>query len=437
MKLKLNPLIFLSFLLLPEILPAQDLAYARRIINDLAAPGMNGRGYIKKGNFKAVKYISKEFKLMSLENYTRNYLQPFSVSVNTYPGAMELRLNDQILIPGKDWLVSPETPTSKGTYETYLIKYSDLAYSENWLKVLGESSGKFIIIDKTLPDADILKKEDEDRISEILRFMIMHPEYPAAGTILCINDKLSWKGSTVEGSKPFFIINTDIKPSDIRSVTFNIKSVFYQSYQTNNIIGILPGKLYPDSFIVFTAHYDHLGTMGKGIFFPGANDNASGIAMLLKLARYYSDKANQPDYSMAFIAMGAEELGLLGSTYYADNPVFPLDQISFLINIDLAGNGEDGITVVNGTVYNRQFALIKKINESNKYLTQVKARNEACNSDHCPFYKKKVPCFFIYTMGGSTAYHDIYDTADSLPLTVFGNYFNLLKSFTDSLQVNY
>ncbi len=73
--------------------------------------------------------------------------------------------------------------------------------------------------------------------------------------------------------------------------------------------------------------------------------------MLLNLAQYYGLTENRPDYSMAFIALGAEELGILGANYYTDNPVFPLNQISFLINIDLAGNGEDGITVVNGTVY--------------------------------------------------------------------------------------
>ncbi len=350
---------------------------------------------------------------------------------------MQLQLNDRLLKPGKDYLISPESPTSRGNFDTYLIRYSDLVFGENWLKILGESTGKFIVIDKTLPDVDILKKEDEERINEIFKFMKMHPEYPAAGTVLCINDKLSWKGSTVEGSKPFFIINTDINPSEIKSVSFTAKNVYYQSYLTNNLIGMIPGKVHPDSFIVFTAHYDHLGLMGAETIFPGANDNASGVSMLLNLAQYYTRDENRPDYSIAFIALGAEELGILGANFYADNPVFPLKQISFLINIDLAGNGEDGITVVNGSVYKSKFELLKKINDTQQFLSQVKARNEACNSDHCPFYKKGVPCFFLYTMGGSTAYHDIYDTADSLPLTMFENYFNLLKSFTDSLQIIY
>lgn len=435
MKIKRNLLILSPLFFLLQSFFAQDIDYARRIIYDLSSPSMYGRGYVKKGDFKAAKYISKEFKSISLESYSKKYFQPFSISVNTFPGIMQLHINDRLLVPGKDYLISPEASSAKGNFDVYAIRYSDLIYGEKWLKILGESSGKFVIIDKTLPDVDILKKEDEERINEIFKFMKMHSEYPAAGTILCVNEKLSWKGSTVEGFKPFFIVNTDINPSEIKSVGINTKNVFYQSYQTHNLIGMLPGKLYPDSFIVFTAHYDHLGLMGKETVFPGANDNASGVAMLLNLAQYYAKDDNRPDYSMAFIALGSEELGILGANYYTDNPVFPLNQISFLINIDLAANGEDGITVVNGTVYNSKFELLKKINDDHQFLPQVKARNEACNSDHCAFHKKGVKCFFIYTMGGSTAYHDIYDTADSLPLTMFENYFNLLKSFSDRLQV--
>jgi len=249
------------------------------------------------------------------------------------------------------------------------------------------------------------------------------------------HDKLTWGSSTSIGSRPFFILNTGNDLSVIESVEIEIESTFYQSYLTHNLIGMLPGKLYPDSFIVFTAHYDHLGCMGTETCFPGANDNASGTAMLLSLARYYALEDNSPDYSLAFIALGAEELGLLGADFYTENPVFPLEQILFLINIDLAGNGEEGITVVNGSVYPAEFELLKNINETNYFLPQVKTRGSACNSDHCKFYEKSVPCFFIYTMGGSTAYHDIYDTPGSLPLTMFENYFLLLKSFTDSLQV--
>lgn len=427
----------ICFLLCFHLLPAQDVDYARRIIHDLASPGMDGRGYVKNGDARAARYISREYKLIGLEKYTRKYFQPFQISVNTFPGEIRLLLNSQLMVPGKDYLVGPESPSAKGKFNTYTIRYSDLSYGNNWLQILGESTGKFLIINKTLPDVEIHKKEDEERIYELLRFMKMHPEYPASGTIICTNDKLTWGGSISLGSKPFLIINSNTDPSDIESVEIEIESTFYQSYRTQNLIGILPGKLYPDSFIVFTAHYDHLGCMGEKTCFPGANDNASGTAMLLNLARYYAIGDNNPDYSLAFIALGAEELGLLGAEFFTKNPLFPLAQISFLINIDLAGNGEEGITVVNGSVYNDKFELLKKINDTNKFLPQVKTRGPACNSDHCKFYEKGVPCFFIYTMGGSPAYHDIYDTPESLPLTMFENYFMLLKSFTDSLQVIY
>ena len=428
---------FICFLFFFYSISAQDIDYAHRIIRDLASPGMYGRGYIKKGEYKAARYISREFKSIGLDNITRKYLQPFHISVNTFPGTVQLYLNNQLMIPGKDYLVSPESPSVKGKFNSYYVKYNDLLYSEHWLKIIGESSGKFVIIDKTLPDVEILKKEDEARISEIFLFMKMHTEYPAAGNILITDEKLTWKGSTAQGSKPFIILNSGLAPADIESVEISISNTFYSSYRTHNLIGYLPGKVYPDSFIVFTAHYDHLGCMGKKTCFPGANDNASGVAMLLNLARYYSMEENNPDYSIAFLAMGAEELGLLGAEYYTENPLFPLDQISFLINIDLAGNGEEGITVVNGSVYTGKFELLKRINEANQFLPQVKTRGAACNSDHCKFHGKGVPCFFIYTMGGSTAYHDIYDTPDSLPLTMFENYFLLLKSFTDSLQIIY
>jgi len=437
MSVKKNSILIILFLFFCHLLPAQDVEYARRIIYDLASPRMYGRGYIKKGEYKAAKYISKEFKSIGLMNYTRRYLQPFYISVNTFPGTVQLYLYNNLMIPGKDYLVSPESPSATGKSDSYPVTYSDLSYGENWLKILGESAGKFVIIDKTLPDVEILKKEDHERISELLRFMKMHPEYPASGTLLFTNDKLTWGGSTEEGSKPFLILNTDANPSDVESVEIKIENIFYSSYRTNNLIGYLPGQVYPDSFIIFTAHYDHLGCMGKETCFPGANDNASGVAMLLNLAKYYSMEENNPDYSIAFLALGAEELGLLGAEYYTENPLFPLDHISFLINIDLAGNGEEGITVVNGSVYTGRFDLLKRINEANQFLPHVKSRGAACNSDHCKFHEKGVPCFFIYTMGGSTAYHDIYDTPESLPLTMFENYFMLLKSFTDSLQVIY
>jgi Zn-dependent M28 family amino/carboxypeptidase len=153
--------------------------------------------------------------------------------------------------------------------------------------------------------------------------------------------------------------------------------------------------------------------------------------MLLNLARHYSKES--PRYTVVFIAFAAEEIGLIGSNYFTSHPTFPLGKIKFLINFDLAGTGDDGIQVVNGKVYQQKFDELVRINKDNNLLKQIKIRGEACNSDHCIFHSKGVPCFYIYTLGGIQAYHDIYDRAETLPLTDYQDYFSLITKFIDTL----
>jgi Zn-dependent M28 family amino/carboxypeptidase len=87
--------------------------------------------------------------------------------------------------------------------------------------------------------------------------------------------------------------------------------------------------------------------MGEDTYFPGANDNASGISLLMNLAKYYA--ANPQEYSIGFICFAGEEAGLVGSHYFTENPLVSLKKVRFLLNTDLAGTGEEGITVVNVT----------------------------------------------------------------------------------------
>ena len=171
--------------------------------------------------------------------------------------------------------------------------------------------------------------------------------------------------------------------------------------------------------------------MGRDTYFPGANDNASGISVLLNLEKYYANR--KPEYTLVFIAFGAEELGLKGSEYYVTNPIFQLDKIKFLMNFDIAGTGDDGIRVVNGSVYPEQFEQLQQINERQGLLKEVKVRGEACNSDHCPFHNHGVPSFYIYTLGGIQAYHDVHDQPETLPLTEFEDLFRLVVEFVGSL----
>jgi hypothetical protein len=96
------------------------------------------------------------------------------------------------------------------------------------------------------------------------------------------------------------------------------------------------------------------------------------------------------------------------------------------LNLDLNGTGDDGIMVVNGKIHEKEFAALQRLNNQKQYFNLVKSRGKAANSDHYPFSEKGIKAFFIYTMGGTTAYHDVNDTAKNLPLTRFPELFRLL-----------
>jgi hypothetical protein len=422
-------LIILIIFLYGFQLYAQSLAYAREIVNTLSSTEYKGRGYTGKADLKSAEYIRNEFKKQGIQSLENNYFQHFYLNVNTFPGTIEVKLEDNILFPGIDYLVDPSSPTVKGKYEVVRLKRADLVSPGFLYSIIDSIEGRAVLIDER--DTLKLNREDEELVNKLIHSIKYNPELKNSLTIILTNKKLTWHISTEQSSKPVITLKSVETDTKISEIKVNIKASFKKNYQTRNVIGMIRGTLSPDSFIVVTAHYDHLGVMGEKTIFPGANDNASGIAMLLNLSKYYA--ANPPEYSMVFLALSAEEAGLLGAQHFMKYPLFPTNKIRFLVNFDLAGTGDDGIKVVNATVFKKEFEQLLQINEEHNYLPSVQPRGEACISDHCIFYMNNVPCFYIYTLGGINAYHDIYDKPETLPLTEFTDYFNLMISFFNNL----
>jgi aminopeptidase YwaD len=376
--------IILSFtcLFFATISNAQDSTYTRKILNSLTAKAVWGRGYTKDGMKKASVFLAKEYKNIGLSPMFENYNQEFSFPVNTFPGKMNLTLNGINLSPGKDFLIKNDSPGIN--FKGELQQNDSVNYSANEdLKV-------------------VLKK------------------------------KLTWSVATEIIDNTILEIRKDVIKEPLKTIDVDIENKFIEEFKAYNIAGLVKGTKYPDSIIFFTAHYDHLGGMGAKTFFPGANDNAAGVATLLSLAKYYS-KNPQP-YSIGFICFAAEEAGILGSRFYTENPASPLSKIKFLLNLDLVGTGEAGMTVVNATVYPNEFKLLNKINDEQKLIIKINSRGKAANSDHYFFTEKGVPAFFIYTQGGPNAYHDIYDEAKNLPLTEYKDLFKLIVDFNKELM---
>lgn len=419
---------FLLWLISSLSVTGQSLEYAKKVVEDLSSPKFRGRGYVGKGVDQAAGYIKKQYNKIGLKPFNGRYDQPFQITVNTFPSTMKLQIDGTELIPGKEYLIHPSSRSLKGEYAVHIINKEDL-FDDQLLKSHMElSAGKVLVIDGSnfTGDQDQIRKANE-----IIASLRNTSQSPFAAIMIYSKDKLTWGFARTQASKTTFIVKKELDVRNIKKVKINVQAKMV-NYKTENVIGYIEGKEKPDSFLVVVAHYDHLGKMGSKTYFPGANDNASGVAMLLNLATYYA--ANPPKYSMAFMAFSAEEVGILGARHYVDHPLFDLGKIKFLINTDMAGTGEEGVMVVNGSVHQDQFDLLSKINNDKGYVQSVKIRGAACNSDHCPFHERGVRGFFIYTIGG-TAYHDLDDRYETLPFAAFENYSRLLIDFFDRMSI--
>lgn len=421
--------IFIIFFASSSIqLSAQVYDYAREVVNTLASDEYKGRGYVENGDKLAADYIRNEFKKFGLKSFSNDYYQVFETAVNTFPTSIKILVNGKSLIAGKDFLIEPGSGSLNGSFEVLEMSPEDMLTDQGFISKLQQSVGKFIVVNPY--DQSGFSSEENQRINSVIGFLKYDERNPASGLIQIKNEKLTWSGSTQTFSKPTITISSESISSPVESFEIDLANEFIENYRTQNVTGYVEGTS-SDSTVVFIAHYDHLGMLGSDAIFNGANDNASGTAMLLSLAKHYSQ--NQPEYNTVFIAFGAEELGLIGSKYFTENPLFDLSSIKFLINFDLAGTGDEGIQVVNGSVYKDKFDLLTSINKENSLVPEVKIRGEACNSDHCMFDQKDVPGFYIYTLGGIKAYHDVYDRPETLPLTEFEDYFSLIIEFVNQL----
>jgi Zn-dependent M28 family amino/carboxypeptidase len=182
---------------------------------------------------------------------------------------------------------------------------------------------------------------------------------------------------------------------DLRA-DIRVRSTIRES-DSHNVVALVPGARHPDEYVIFTAHWDHLGRDGDEIF-NGAVDNASGTAGLLLLAEAYAKLDPPPERSMMFLAVTAEEQGLLGSEYYALHPVVPLEQTVAVINVDVLnfiGPTRD-ITVV-GYGLSELDAFVDAAAAAHGRAVMPDQRPEAgvfYRSDHFNFAKQGVPALY-------------------------------------------
>ena len=414
------PKLLFGFFLILTISTYGQLTEVRRVTQVLCSPEMHGRGYVQKGDSLASVFIANEFQRLGLKPLKGSWFQEFSHNVNTFPGAMELSIGDRKLKPGVDFIVDPASSGAKTTLKPKRIPVElalnpDLLVPELRSLIQGKEFNA-VVLDFAGLSADTLKKVRG--LAEELAGLIP--------VIEITSEKFTWSVSDRQLKYPLIRLKAG-NWEEGQAIHADIFALRVENYRSRNVVAYLPAKRRSKRTIVYTAHYDHLGRMGADTYFPGANDNASGTAMLISMAKYF--KENPQDYNVLFIAFAGEEAGLLGSKYFVENPLYKLKKISFLLNLDIMGSGEEGVTVVNATLFEKEFNLLKEINAEKNLLAQVKSRGPAANSDHYWFTQKGVPAFFIYTMGPNKHYHDIYDTYEELSFQEYEDITTLLVEF--------
>lgn len=415
------------FLLLIQALFAQ-LEEAKRITHHLCSKELHGRGYVNHGDSIAARFLEQEFSKIGLQVIQghESYFQSFAHKIVRFPGEMSVVLNNDTLVPGIDFMVDPNSGSSNEAWNYRILTIDELFDVELKNRFLDSKRKIAANINSCIIDIRQIKG---DSLKKLHREII--PTLAQQLHVLVITDE---KFTFSVGNEPFsysLVYVKGYKYKDVSSIKTNIQSRFKENYLSSNVIGTIPALKKTKKTIVITAHYDHLGKMGKNTYFPGANDNASGVAMLLELARYYTK--NPTKYNLVFIAFAGEEAGLVGSSYFVQYPWIKLEDIHFLLNLDIMGSGEEGITVVNATKHPESFQKLVDINTQEKYVPLVKSRGPAANSDHYWFSERGVPAFFIYTMGPNKNYHDIFDTYENLSFSKFIPISELLKKFIGGL----
>ena len=400
-------------------LNAQDLAHYKNIIKELSSKRYQGRGYADDGANKAGKWIAKEFARVGADEVV---CQPFTLNINTFPNDMEISVDGNRLTPGVDFTLREFNPGIEGEFKLYYVDMENYNAEKMFADLASEEyNGAFVVCDFmfSFQHSDDFKK------------LQSKADCSNAGLIYTWETPLKFYKAygEVVREKPIIWVTPDF-PTDAKHIKLDIDNEFLTDYECFNVIAKVEGRRH-DSCYVFTAHYDHLGKLGKKTFYPGAHDNVSGTAAIITLAAYYAQ--NTPEYDIYFIAFSGEDANLRGSEWYANHPTVPLDQIRYLINLDMIADNNPAIYCEVSNEGMAGFSLYEDINAEKGYFEKLDKQQLADNSDHYPFAKRGVPCIFFMNEGGDAFkyYHTIYDTWANCIFSSYEPTFRLLTDFIE------
>lgn len=412
-------------------LSGQDSNWVRTRVARLSSAEFYGRGNCYDGEQKAADYIRSELLNLQAIPLGESGYQKYSFKSHKMEGAVTIAIKGESLNPKTDFRIAPFSHTLHHDLKVLRVPASILLDSEKVEKfrnkyqvVLAQS---IVYIDNTKKPR--LDDKESAQLQKALRELEYNNPFQSAGILIGVDVLPVWGLSSnhIERNYAIIYIVAEKMPRKIKQIRVDFTNIFITK-ETQNVCFAIEGTTVADTFMVFTAHYDHLGCMGDSVIFSGAHDNASGVAAVMDFAHYYH--LNPPKYTMVFLLFSGEESGLRGSTYFSKNPLIPFNQVRMLINLDMFCGGDEGIMVVNAQSDNTKpfFDKLLEINNEQHLVANVKQRANAANSDHYPF-SSLCPALFIYTLGGRIGgYHNYTDTCDNCSLENYSRIFQLINT---------
>jgi aminopeptidase YwaD len=412
-------------------------------VNYLASPELKGRATGSPELEKAAAFIAGKFKSFGLKPAE----QPFPVIIGAHLGPK----NSLGSFPASDFLPfsfsSSGTLTAPVVFAGYGITDTDHHY-DDYAGI--DVTGKIVIVLRHEP-----KEGKELSTHSALAEKAVNAKMHGAKGVLLVDDIYAHGGEEKPLDKfgvtagptdagIFFLhvkpevaekilgpgrlrelteeINRDDKPHsfpvDNSSLSLSV-DIQRDTKTVHNVTAYLRGQT--DEYVIIGAHYDHLGLGDEhslapsqiGTIHPGADDNASGTAGVIELARYFS-KQPKPKRGILFMTFAGEELGLLGSEWYVNHPTLPLDKAVAMINMDMIGRIREGKVYIGGTGTGSTFdKLLSSVHAPAPIDIVPSEKTGYGSSDHTSFTTKQVPTLFFFS-GLHGDYHKPSDTPDKI-----------------------
>ena len=470
----------------------RDADELRKMVTYLASDELEGRGLETEGINKAADFIARSFKQSGLKPAPgmKGYFQPFTISNKTSVGdATNLRVGDGDLARGTDF--EPMPVTASGEFDGpvafvgYAIEAPDYHYDDfanvdlkgrvalalRYEPADEKGQSRFEPQGRSEHAALSSKAKAAAERGAVALLIVNPPEDPSEGDqvqswrrggagpsesaripVLQITRAAANKILQHAGAKPleqlYHEINAGNEPTPHSALLNNVTvsgrvDLKRDELSIKNVIAYLPGKgPHRDEFVVVGAHYDHLGRgetgtmsrLNRNEIHNGADDNASGTAAVLQIAKHLAQRKEPPPRSILFCAFTGEERGLLGSAHFLKECPVDVDKIVAMFNLDMVGrlNGEK--LEVGGTGTAETFdAIMAQVDEDSPLSfkppgAQYGGRGGIGPSDHASFAAKHIPVLFFFT-GVHLDYHRPTDDADKV------NYAGMAQIVDASLEV--